>query len=313
MGIIAEMCQNHNGDEILLREMVFSAVEAGASIVKFQYINASMLSERARFEDGEFSDTGRTVAIKRPFQLEYERLKKLEISEQCISDLAQECYKRGVTPMCTSFTIESLPLVSEMGFKVLKVASYDCGSAPFLRKASDIFDKIFISTGASFKSEIENISKLVQQDKLSLMHCVTIYPTPLEKLNLKKIEYLKNFCPRVGYSDHSSIEKDGLKAAIAARYFGGQFLERHFSIIDVDKTRDGVVSVNHNQLKTLADIYSQDRSKSQEWLLEHFPESFKMFENLSLNLSEQELLNRDYYRGRFISRHKDGSEYLNYV
>ena len=39
-------------------------------------------------------------------------------------------------------------------------------------------------------------------------------------------------------------------------------------------------------------IFTQDRSKSQEWLLEHFPESFKMFENLSLNLSEQELLNR---------------------
>ena len=77
MIFIAELCQNHNGDFELLKEMTYAAKESGADYAKIQTIFANMVSFRERFEKGKIVN-GIEEVIKRPYKAEIERLKKLE-------------------------------------------------------------------------------------------------------------------------------------------------------------------------------------------------------------------------------------------
>ncbi len=79
--IIAELCQNHNGDLSLMKEMVWAAAEAGATYAKVQSMLADDLSFRERFEEGLW-EGDRQVAIKRPYRTEYERLKPMDLSDE---------------------------------------------------------------------------------------------------------------------------------------------------------------------------------------------------------------------------------------
>ena len=80
--IIAELCQNHNGDLKILDEMVSAASEAGAEFVKIQSMLSDDLTHRAKFDNGEIDDSGKIITIKRPYQSEYDRLKKLDLFDQ---------------------------------------------------------------------------------------------------------------------------------------------------------------------------------------------------------------------------------------
>ena len=56
----------------------------------------------------------------------------------------------------------------------------------------------------------------------ALLHCVTVYPTPLHLCNLSKIKFLKKFTPYVGWSDHTEFEKNRHVASLTSILFGGK-------------------------------------------------------------------------------------------
>ena len=78
--IIAECCQNHNGDREILKKQIHKAQAAGADYVKIQAIRSNELSFRERFENGIIDENNNVISIKRPYDLEYERLQKLDLS-----------------------------------------------------------------------------------------------------------------------------------------------------------------------------------------------------------------------------------------
>ena len=83
LNYIAEICQNHNGKINNVEKMISQCAEAGASIVKMQYIFSKNLSFRPEFENG-LKINNKVYAIKRPFKKEYNRLKTLELpSKEC--------------------------------------------------------------------------------------------------------------------------------------------------------------------------------------------------------------------------------------
>ena len=61
----------------------------------------------------------------------------------------------------------------------------------------------------------------------TLLHCVTIYPTPLSEAHLNRITYLKKLTKNVGISDHSDPEKTGFKLSIGAVEMGASLVEKH--------------------------------------------------------------------------------------
>lgn len=299
--IIAECCQNHNGDRAILKDMIWAASDAGADYVKMQSIWADELTKRERFEEGVVED-GIQKAIKRPYGAEYARLKPLELDEDAHHWFIEECTRAGVKPMTTVFARSRVPFLAKFPWRDIKVASYDCASLPLLRDLREQFDHIFVSTGATHDKEIEEAVHVLAGHSYTLFHCVTIYPTPLEVVNLARLSYLKKLAPRVGYSDHSLVARDGIKASIAALYTGAEVIERHFTILPSDKTKDGPISINPAQLQDLVKFGKMEQVELKAYVENQIPEYPLMFGESTRELSTAELLNRDYYRGRFASK-----------
>ncbi|MDP2933843.1 MAG: N-acetylneuraminate synthase family protein, partial [bacterium] len=81
-------------------------------------------------------------------------------------------------------------------------------------------------TGMTYDSEVIKTAKLLKGTNFVFMHCVSIYPTPLEQANLSRMEWLKAFTPCVGFSDHSL----GIELAKMAVVLGACYVEKHFTI-----------------------------------------------------------------------------------
>lgn len=306
--IIAELCQNHLGDFERVKEMVDKAVEAGATHVKIQHIYTENLTFRPQFEEGLEQDDN-TYAIKRPFQPEFERLKGLELEGEHCREFVRYVEDKGAVPLTTCFARGSVEAIRDQGFKAVKVASYDCPSYQMLRELAAEFDEIIVSTGASFPEEIARAAEVLKEHgNYCLLHCVTIYPTPLEELHLARIEWLKKYCEVVGFSDHSLVERDGLLASKAALALGAEVIERHFTILEADQSKDGPVSINPEQLKELVRFASLSRAEQKAELEALRPGLLDLVSgDAGRELSADELLNRDYYRGRFATPRKKGS------
>lgn len=299
--IIAECCQNHNGDLNILKDMIWVAADAGADIVKIQSMLSNDLTHRERFDTGIEEDDVQK-AIQRPYQAEYDRLKPLDLDDDAHHWFIEECQKANIKPMTTVFSRSRVEFLGSLPWDAIKIASYDCASLPLLRELMPHFSHLFISTGATFDEEIEQTAKLLKDHSFSFLHCVTIYPTPLDEMHLNRINYLRKYAPSVGFSDHSLIARDGLKSTFAALYFGADIIERHYSVLAPDETKDGPVSINPEQLREIVDFAKLSKEDQKTYVDEHIPEyNDVMMGQEKRDLSDVELLNRDYYRGRFAS------------
>lgn len=299
--IIAELCQNHKGDLKLLKDMVWAAAEAGATYAKIQSMLSDDLVYRERFEQGEW-DGDRQLAIKRPYQTEFDRLKPMDLSDETHWYFAGECQRAGIKPLTTVFSRSRIPFLTSLGWDAIKVASYDCASLPMLRELKEHFPFLFVSTGATYDDELEQSAALLKDTNFCFLHAVTIYPTPLDQLHLARLAALRRFTPVVGFSDHTLVERDGIKASIAALSLGADVIERHFSILSADATKDGPVSIGYKDLKQLVEFSRMEPAELQEYVASQIPELPQMLGVEHRPLSHAEELNRDYYRGRFASR-----------
>jgi len=306
--IIAEFCQNHNGDRQVLKDMVWAAAEAGATFAKVQSMLADDLTHRERFETGQW-DGERQIAIKRPYQAEYERLKPLDLDDEGHAWFSEECRRAGIHPLTTVFSRSRIPFIASLGWEAVKIASYDCASLPMLKELKANFEHLFISTGATFDEEIRQAAQVMQGSPFSFLHAVTIYPTPLNEFHLRRMEWLRQFTPSVGLSDHSLVKRDGIQASQVALSLGAQVIERHFTILPPEATKDGPVSINPAQLKALVEFSRLPHQAQLDHVRREIPGYEQTFGEATRPLSATEMLNRDYYRGRFASRVADGFVY----
>ena len=299
--IIAECCQNHNGNIEILKKQIHAAVHNGADYVKLQAIRSNELTHRERFDKGEVDSTGIVRSIKRPYKQEYDRLKKLDLTLEQEFWFAEECKRAGIASMATVFTMNSAKELRDMGFEAIKIASYDCASYPLLEEVKKYWSTLFVSTGATFDYEIEQAAKILKGSNYHFLHCTTIYPTPLEDLNLRRMDFLRRYTHNVGYSDHTKVEETKLIASKIALALGASCIERHFTILERDQTKDGPVSINPSELKELSDFARLSRAEMIQKINGEYPQWEQTLGKLTRPLSAEELLNRDYYKGRFAS------------
>jgi len=304
MKLIAEFCQNHNGSFDTLQRMIGAAAEGGATHAKIQTIFADDLSFRPEFEEGRNEADGRVAVIKRPYQPEYDRLKKLELSYEQQKRFADECRSAGLVPLTTAFNLLSIPALRQVGMKSVKVASYDCGSLPLLEALAREFEEVIVSTGATYDEEIVAANTVLRASgcRYALLHCVTLYPTPLQQMNLERMNWLRELTPHVGLSEHSLVARDGIKASLAAIHLGAEIIERHFTVLSEDQTRDGKVSITKDHLRELKSFAALGKSDQRAYLNDKVPEFSAMLGARKRPLSHEELLNRAYYRGRFCNK-----------
>jgi N,N'-diacetyllegionaminate synthase len=300
--IIAECCQNHNGSQELLKRMIHEAAENGADYVKIQAIRSKELTHRPRFDEGEIDENGIVQVIKRPFQPELERLSKLDLNQEQERWFVEECQKAGTKPLTTVFTRKGVQEVKDMGYEAIKIASYDCASYPLLEDVKAIWNKILISTGSTYDDEIAKAAQVLQGTDFEFLHCVTIYPTPLEELHLNRLTYLKQFSEKVGYSDHSKPETTDLWASKIALALGASCVERHYTVLGPTETKDGPVSITPAMVKELRTFADRPVEERMEIIKRDFPNWRITLGDANRPLSHTEKLNRDFYRGRFASK-----------
>jgi sialic acid synthase SpsE/D-lyxose ketol-isomerase len=146
--------------------------------------------------------------------------------------LQDEVKKAGMLSMCTPFDEESVDIIVESGFDILKIASCSAADWPLLEKAAASGKPIVCSTGGLSLDQIDDIYSFLQHRGVdfALMHCVAIYPTPSDKLDLNQIDLFRRRYPDVsiGWSTHE--DPDALAPVQIAVAKGAKLFERHVGI-----------------------------------------------------------------------------------
>jgi sialic acid synthase SpsE len=308
--IIAEFCQNHNGNVEVLNRMILEAKQGGASHAKIQGLYSSELTKRSEFEP-DYQEEG---SLLRPHQAEFDRLSKLDLTLETESHFVEECKKFGIIPMITVFTHLGLERALKAGFKSFKIASYDCASRELISRILPHADELVISTGATLWNEIELTSQLVAQEKkshtkIAFLHARTIYPTPLDKMNISRMLFLRYLGWEIGLSDHSRPEVDGLVASKLAIHLGASYVERHFTVLARTETKDGPVSIMPSELQELSHFWNKDPLARYQELSEVNNLAKICFGESELEIDAQEATNAKYYRGRVASWHNSNQIY----
>jgi len=276
MKFITELCQNHNGNKDTLESMIRSAAK-NSDILKIQSIKADTFTNRKEYE--EF----------RPYKEEWKRLKGLELSKEDEEFFIFKCMEYGVDSMTTIFTPKHIDYFNELGYSNLKLSGYSIPAFEYGNLLSNLkFKKLFFSTSSlslnEIKKTIDNLNKM--EIDYCMLQCTCVYPTPLSKLNLQNIDFYKTYlgAKEVGLSDHSNPHEDNLLSSKLAIFQGIDALERHYTVLNKDETRDGKVSITTKMLENLKKFTKL--SKEQQYA------------ELN-NFNEQQIFNHDYYRGRF--------------
>lgn len=222
--VIAEVGVNHNGDANIAHKMIDSIADAGADCVKFQTFSATEFVNGDN-EIYEYISQGKTV---RESQLAM--FTRLELKRDVFAQLFEHARKRGLIPLSTPADKEACDLLESLNVGGYKIGSDDLIYSPFLKYVATKNKPIIISSGMADEEEIQRALDTIQSegnDQVCILHCVSLYPTPNEEVNLMKIPAMhKRFnCP-VGFSDHS----DGITAALGAVALGACVVEKHFTL-----------------------------------------------------------------------------------
>lgn len=202
--LIAEIADNHGGDMNLARHFIKTLAGIGVDVIKFQ----SWQMKRVRDRNAE------------PF---YDWLKGAELSDEQHRELIDTCGEHKVRFLTTVFDIHRIEFLAGLGLKSVKIPSPDLSNAELLKEARAAFDHLYVSTGMHTAEEVRAAAEVLEGARYTFMHCVSIYPHSPEEANLGRIEWLRQFTPRVGYSDHCG----SLDPARMAMVMGVECIERH--------------------------------------------------------------------------------------
>jgi N,N'-diacetyllegionaminate synthase len=224
--IIAEAGVNHNGDIQQAKRLIDAAADAGADYVKFQTFKAAKLvTKSAARADYQNDNTGDEDS-------QYEMLKKLELSEDVHQELMDYCDSRSIQFLSTGFDLDSLDFLNTLGINLFKIPSGEITNLPYLRKIASFGKQVVMSTGMATMQEVKDAFKVLidgglANKKISIVHCNTEYPTPMEDVNLTAMNAIgKDLDVQIGYSDHTL----GIEVPIAAVALGARVIEKHFTL-----------------------------------------------------------------------------------
>ena len=128
--------------------------------------------------------------------------------------------------ICSVFDKESLDISKKLNLKKIKIASSEVTNSELLREISKTKKKIILSLGMANEEEIADSLKILRNNSVELLHCVSMYPCKINETNLRRMISIKNkFKKEVGYSDHS-VGNDACKIALL---LGAKTIEKHFT------------------------------------------------------------------------------------
>jgi N,N'-diacetyllegionaminate synthase len=243
--IIAEAGVNHNGDIELAKRLIDAAVDAKVDAVKFQTFNADyIVSKNARKAEYQLKTTNN-------HESQYEMLKKLELDFEAHKVLIEYCAKKNIMFLSTAFDLESIDLLYKLGIEIFKIPSGEMTNLPYLEKVGKLKKKVILSTGMCTLEEVKktlDVIKSVGTTDITILHCNTEYPTPMEDVNLRAMAAMgAELQVPIGYSDHTN----GIEVSIAAVALGASVIEKHLTLDKNMEGPDHKASLEPNELKEM--------------------------------------------------------------
>lgn len=246
--IIAEAGVNHNGSLEVAKKMIEVAADAGADAVKFQTFKAEkLISKHAPKAEYQCQTTDDKES-------QLDMVKKLELDADAHRELMICCRQKNIQFLSTPFDLESVDLLNDLGLETFKIPSGEITNLPYLRKIGGLKKEIILSTGMADLGEIEDALVVLMDggtslENITVLHCNTEYPTPMEDVNLRAMQTICSAFPgvRVGYSDHTL----GIEVPIAAAAMGAEVIEKHFTLDKTMKGPDHKASLEPDELKAM--------------------------------------------------------------
>lgn len=245
--IIAEAGVNHNGDINKAVELIISAKEAGADFIKFQTFKTELnISKEAKKAKYQINNTGAV-------ETQFEMVKKLELSFDDFEFLNSKCKEIGIQFLSTGFDFPSIDFLETLNPPFYKIPSGEITNKPYLEQVARKGKPIILSTGMSTIQEIVDalhvfINMGINKDDITILHCNTEYPTPMEDVNLLAMNQIsRELNVAVGYSDHTL----GIEVPIAAVALGASVIEKHFTLDRTLPGPDHAASLEPNELKAM--------------------------------------------------------------
>ncbi len=248
--VIAEAGVNHNGSLERALALIDAAADAGADAVKFQTFKAEAeISRHAPKADYQVASTGSA-------ETQLEMVRKLELDAGAHRKLVERCVARRIQFLSSPFDLESVDfLARDLDLPTIKIPSGEITNAPLLLRIARHGKPAILSTGMSDLGDIERALGVLAfgycqpqgepstaafeaaylspagrealKEKITVLHCTTEYPAPLEDVNLRVMATLRAaFDLPVGYSDHTR----GIVVPIAAAALGAVVIEKHFTM-----------------------------------------------------------------------------------
>ena len=231
--IIAEAGVNHNGDFKTAMELIKAASDSGADVVKFQTFKTdkivSLKAEKASYQSKMNGKDDNS---------QFSMLKKLEMPKEWHQNLMKYAKECNIHFLSTAFDLESLEFLHSLNLKFFKIPSGEITNKLYLQRLSKYNKPIILSTGMSLMKEISDALSILtsngmKKEDITVLHCNTEYPTPMEDVNLNAMLSIRDqLNVKIGYSDHTI----GAHIPVYAVSAGASVIEKHFTL---DTNADG--------------------------------------------------------------------------
>ena len=239
--VIAEIGINHNGDVSIAKKLINMANRAGCDAVKFQKRTIDTVYTKEVLDSPRESPWGTT---------QRQQKEALELSKEDYDEIDTHCRQLGIDWFASAWDVQSQLFLRQYDLKYNKIASPMITHKDILETVAEERKPTFVSTGMSTYKQIDDAVDIFQRHECPymLMHCISEYPAPEQKLNLQCIVELgrRYRCP-VGYSGHEVTMIPGVLAAM----MGAVAVERHITLDRAMYGSDQAASLERRGLEML--------------------------------------------------------------
>jgi len=220
---VLEMANNHWGSV----ERGLKIIDSFSKVVRFNNVRATI---KLQFRDVEsfihkdFKDRTDIRYIKKTLDT--------RLSKRDLAVLVEAIRNAGCIPSATPFDEMSVDLCEELNLPLIKLASSDLNDWFLIERIAKTKKPVLASSGGSSLKDLDDLVTFFANRNipLGLNHCVSLYPTQQEDLELNQIDFLRDRYPQntIGLSTH---EYEDWAASLTIAYAkGARTFERHIDI-----------------------------------------------------------------------------------
>ena len=242
---IAEISANHCGNFEHAKKLIKCAKINGVDAIKLQTYTADTMTNKSN---------KKYFKIKKGLWKGYylwDLYNKAQTPLKWHKELFKYGKNLGLKVFSTPYDDSAVDFLEKLKCPIYKIASFEMTDLNLIKKVSKTKKPIIISTGMANLKEIETSVKVAKQNgakDITLLYCVSNYPSSVDDFNLNNIKILKNkFKCRVGISDHSLDNR----VAIASIACGAEVVEKHIALDNQKEGFDIDFSIKGKEIKKL--------------------------------------------------------------